>query len=87
MAIRDLKDEKRQINISMDLITRIETRVAQSDEFNTIEKYVEYILSRVLDIIEKQFPYDKKGVANLDSFLKADEEEKIKKRLENLGYM
>lgn len=87
MAIRDLKDEKRQINISMDLITRIETRVAQSDEFSTIEKYVEYILSRVLDIIEKQFPDDKKGVGNHDSSLKADEEEKIKKRLENLGYM
>lgn len=88
MVVKEFQNKKRSINLSTDLLARIETRVNNSKEFNLIDEYVEYVLSGVLDIIEKQFPYDtKEAQAPLSSSLETDEKEKIKKRLENLGYM
>lgn len=88
MVVKEFQNKKRSINLSTDLLARIETRVRNSKEFNLIDEYVEYVLSGVLDSIEKQFPNDtKEAKAPLSSSLETDEKEKIKKRLENLGYM
>ncbi len=88
MVVKEFQNKKRSINLSTDLLARIETRVRNSKEFNLIDEYVEYVLSGVLDSIEKQFPNDTKGAKTpLSSSLETDEKKKIKKRLENLGYM
>ncbi|MFX0015389.1 MAG: hypothetical protein ACFFB2_09820 [Promethearchaeota archaeon] len=88
MNVKEFQSKKRSVDLPIDLLARIETRVSNSKEFNSINEYVEYVLSGVLDIIEEQFPYNSKRVqARSSSSLNVDEKEQIKKRLENLGYM
>lgn len=88
MAVREVKDGKKPVYLSQDLFERINNRVAHSDEFTSIENYVEYILDQVIDLLEDQFPYQVEGESSKDHLsIHEEEEEKIKKRLESLGYM
>lgn len=88
MSTKEEEDRKNIIHISSNIYERIRRRVAHSDEFTSIDKYIEYILTRIIDILEEQFPYKNSDTpSSHPSTLQPDEEEKIKKRLENLGYM
>lgn len=69
-----------QINLDDALATQLEERVTQSDEFDTVESYVNYVLQEVI----KQTAAES-GAEN-DAFNK-DEEAEVKQRLEDLGYL
>ncbi|UCE12500.1 MAG: hypothetical protein JSV04_09925 [Candidatus Heimdallarchaeota archaeon] len=88
MAVREVRDGKKPVYLSQELFERIDSRVVHSDEFTSIENYVEYILNQVLDLLEDQFPYQVEGDSPEDrTSMQKEEEKKIKKRLESLGYM
>jgi len=65
------------INISDELSHKLENRVKTSNEFKTVEEYVEYVLAEVLKQTEgpAEEVYDKK------------QEDSVKQRLEDLGYL
>ncbi len=65
------------INISDELSRKLENRVKTSNEFKTVEEYVEYVLAEVLKQTEgpAEEVYDKK------------QEDSVKQRLEDLGYL
>lgn len=86
MSVLEEKGEKKLIYLSSDLIARLENRVAHTDEFSSVDKYIEHVLTRVLDILEERFPSNTSSHAR-ESSMRPDEEEKIQKRLEDLGYM
>lgn len=72
-----------QININDDITKKIEERVQGSNEFTSVEAYVNYVLEEVI----KQTGGDSgKGSGNDSGYNKAQEEE-VKNRLESLGYL
>lgn len=66
-----------QINLSDELTKKLEARVDASDEFQTVEEYVEYIVTEVLKQTETQEP---------EGYTK-DQEKELKQRLSDLGYL
>jgi hypothetical protein len=62
-----------QITLPDDLGKKLEERVAQSNEFPSVEAYVQYVLGEVLKQTEATYT--------------ADQEAAVKERLENLGYL
>lgn len=70
-----------QINISDDLTKKLEERVSASDEFDSVEKYVNYVLEEVI----KQTSGDA-GKSSDETYSK-EQEEAVKQRLEDLGYL
>ena len=64
------------INISKNLVDEIQRRVDESvGEFKTVEEYIEFVLTEVLKEDEPEQVYT------------PEEEEKIQKRLRDLGYI
>ena len=68
------------INISPELTERLQTRLNESTEFTSIDAYVEYILTEVLNQTEGTHDTD-------SSAYSAKEEEEVKQRLSDLGYL
>lgn len=65
-----------QITLNDELAQKLTARVNNSEEFHTVDKYVEYILGQVLAQAEEESSdYDQQ------------KEEAVKKRLEDLGYL
>ena len=72
----DSQRDKIQIAIAKDLYQKILQRVNLSqDEFKSVEEYVHFVLTEVVKDNEQQSAYTK------------EEEEDIKNRLKNLGYI
>jgi hypothetical protein len=70
-----MMSEKVSISISKDLFDLIKKQVENSDgAFTDIEEYVEFVLSEVIK-------------EEAGSGFTSDEEEQIKERLKNLGYI
>ncbi|MFH1426561.1 MAG: CopG family transcriptional regulator [Candidatus Kerfeldbacteria bacterium] len=68
-----------QINLNDDLTKKLEERVNASDEFDSVEAYVNYVLEEVI----KQTGNEP---AAEPTYTK-EQEEAVKKRLEDLGYL
>ena len=71
-----------QINIPDDLKQSLEEIVKDSDEFNSIEDYITYVLKQVID--KKKSSSEQK---KQDKVYSKEDEDKIKERLQNLGYL
>lgn len=67
--------DKVVVHISKDLYEKVKRRVKESDEFKSVEEYVDFLLKEVV-----------KEEEELKSSTEKDEE-KIKQRLKSLGYM
>ncbi|HLD21937.1 MAG TPA: CopG family transcriptional regulator [Patescibacteria group bacterium] len=65
------------ITISNDLGKKLQERIHASKEFSSVDQYIEYILTEVLKQTqnEDQQPYTK------------EQEDEVKQRLSDLGYM
>ena len=68
------------IKISKDLYDKVENRVKNSnDEFKTVEEYINFLITEVVNDSESQS-------TEANAYTK-EEEEEIKGRLKNLGYI
>ncbi|OGY86814.1 MAG: hypothetical protein A2233_05165 [Candidatus Kerfeldbacteria bacterium RIFOXYA2_FULL_38_24] len=65
-----------QINLSDELAKKLEQRVANSQEFASVEKYVQYVLEEVLQ----------QTTATNNAYTK-NQAEDVKQRLSDLGYL
>jgi Arc/MetJ-type ribon-helix-helix transcriptional regulator len=65
-----------QITLPDELAKKLESRVAESQEFSSVDAYVCYVLEEVL----------KQTGGNNDAYTKEQEAE-VKERLSNLGYL
>lgn len=69
------QEDTRKIEISADLYRRLEEAVAANDDFADVPSYVSFVLEQVLKEDKPDDAYSE------------EEEEVIKKRLEDLGYL
>lgn len=65
-----------QLTLRDEIATQLKARVQQSQEFSSVEEYVNYILEEVL-----------KQTSATDDAYTTDQEQEVKKRLEDLGYL
>ncbi len=72
-----------QINLNDELQAQLENIVKESNEFNSVEEYVEYILKQVIEKKRKA----KADNDELDGNYSKEDEDKIRERLKNLGYL
>ena len=63
-----------KIKIKENIIGKIKQSIESTDELNSVEEYINYILEKFIDKLELSEVYSKK------------DEEKIKKKLKGLGY-
>jgi hypothetical protein len=68
-------EETRDVKIPAALYTRVEELIKNKDEFDDVPSYVAFVLEEVL---KEESP---------DDAYSAEDEEVIKKRLEDLGYL
>lgn len=71
-----MADEKVKINISKEIADKIKKRI-EGAGFDSIDSYVEYVLSEVLSEMGEE----------KDEELSSEDEEKVKERLRALGYL
>ncbi len=68
-------EETKTVEIAADLYARVEVAIKNKDEFQDVASYVRFVLEQVL---REEAP---------DDAYSEEEEEVIKKRLEDLGYL
>lgn len=71
-----------QVQLSDDLISQLEEIVKNSNEFSSVDEYVQYVMKQV--VVKKQ------AQTNTDqapATYSKDDEDKIRDRLKNLGYL
>ncbi len=71
--------KKVTIEISPEEYEALEKRVKEKDEFESVEAYVKDVVSQVVERLKEEAGDD-------ESYSKEDEE-KVKERLRNLGYL
>lgn len=71
------------VELSDSLYQDLEQIVKASQEFKTVNEYVSYILQQVVEKKKQQTT----SVANQDSKYSQADEDKIRERLKNLGYL
>lgn len=69
-----MKSERNTISIDSKFYNLISNRIKTSDEFSSVDEYVDYVLSELLDT-KKQSEYTE------------EERKEIEKHLKDLGYM
>ena len=67
-----------KINIEGEILKKLQRRVEETDEFDSIETYINYLLAQIVKKIE---------AGNIKTAYSAEDEMKIKKRLKALGYL
>ncbi len=72
-----------QVQLSDELYKHLEQFANESDEFSTVDEYVAYILQQVVD--KKKSTQQAEG--QQDGTYSKDDEDKIRERLKNLGYL
>jgi len=70
-----------KIEIPEELAKKLQKRVDSTDEFDSVEAYVEYILKQVVERLENESKEDEKPAFS------EEDEEKVKDRLRSLGYL
>ena len=69
-----MNDSKKEIMIPEELYNKLETKIAEEDDFKSVEEFVIYLLRQML-------------TADLETAEDEEEEEEIKERLKKLGYL
>lgn len=75
------------VNISEQLYSDLETIVKDSQEFADVSAYVSYILQQVVEKKKQQSGAGTSAVASSANTYSKDDEDKIRERLKNLGYL
>jgi predicted nucleotidyltransferase len=70
---------KKKVSIDEDIYVTLAERAEEKD-FDDTDEYVHYVLNQVADKIKRKKGRDKEGFSEED-------EEKVKERLRNLGYL
>ncbi len=70
------------ISLNDDITKQLEERVNASDEFDSVETYVNYVLAEVMKQTGAEQP-----ATNNTKPLTEEEETSVKKRLHDLGYL
>lgn len=68
-----------KIEIKEEIAEKLKERVESDDKFKDIEEYVNYILKQVVERL--------KGEAEEEPAFSKEDEEKIKEKLKNMGYL
>jgi len=68
-------EEKVTVRISKKLYDKIVEEIKDSDEFKSVDEFVEYVIEQVLEEEDEESAYTE------------EEEEEIKERLRSLGYL
>lgn len=71
-----------KIEIPKEVAEKLQKRVDSTDEFDSVETYVEYILKQVIDRLENESNEEDEKPA-----FSEEDEEKVKERLRSLGYL
>ncbi len=69
-----------KINIPEEIAEKLKKRIASTDEFDSIEAYVTYVLKQVVERLDQEQEEEKPAFSEED-------EEKVKERLRSLGYL
>ncbi len=69
-----------QIKIDNKIAERLRKRVDESDEFENVEEYVDYILKQIIERLDSEKQEEKQTYSEED-------EKKVKERLRGLGYL
>ena len=69
-----------KIDISNEIAEKLQKRVDSTDEFDSVQAYVEYILKLVVERLENENAEEQPAFSEED-------EEKVKERLRSLGYL
>ncbi len=73
--VLSLGEEKVQVSISKELYEKVKKYIDEMGGFSSVEEFIEFVLSEVLESEESTAGYSK------------EEEEKVKERLRSLGYL
>ncbi len=71
-----------KIEIPEEIIEKLKKRVDSTDEFDSVQAYVEYILKQVVERLETE-----KQEKDEEPAFSEEDEEKVKDRLRSLGYL
>ena len=71
-----------KVEIPDEIVEKLKKRVDSTDEFDSIEKYVNYILKQVTERLENE-----KQEKDEEPVFSEEDEEKVKDRLRSLGYL
>lgn len=72
-----------QVQLSDDLILQLEEIVKNSNEFSSVDEYVQYIMKQVVAKKQQAQASPNQTPASYSK----DDEDKIRDRLKNLGYL
>ena len=82
--------DKITINLPKDLKKRIEKRIKETN-FKSIQEYISYILEQIVseDFYLRREAYTEEEEKNIkgDDFYSEEDEETLKKNLEDMGYL
>jgi len=70
-----------KVDINEEIAKKLQKRVDSTDEFDSVQKYIEYILKQVVERLEQE-----QGEDDTPAYSEEDEE-KVKDRLRSLGYL
>ena len=70
-----------KVEIPKDVAEKLQKRVDSTDEFDSVQAYVEYILKQVVERLEEENSDDEQPAFS------EEDEEKVKERLRSLGYL
>ena len=69
-----------KIEIPEEIVEKLKKRVDSTDEFDSVEAYVNYVLKQVVERLDSEKEEEKPAFSEED-------EEKVKERLRSLGYL
>ncbi|MBN1376959.1 CopG family transcriptional regulator [Candidatus Woesearchaeota archaeon] len=75
-----------KVEIKDKIIKRLQKRVKETDEFNNVEEYIDYILKQVAERLDNEKETEGEPEDSEEVYSKEDEE-KVKERLKSLGYL
>lgn len=70
-----------KVDITEEIAKKLQKRVDSTDEFGSVQAYVEYILKQVVERLENESKEDDTPAYS------EEDEEKVKDRLRSLGYL
>jgi Arc/MetJ-type ribon-helix-helix transcriptional regulator len=73
---------QKEISIPEKLYIKIQKRVEESKEFDSVNEYIKYVLEEVIKKTESEEIKEKGGEVYSE-----EDEEKVKERLRSLGYL
>ncbi len=72
-----------KVEINDKILKRLQKRVKETDEFNNVEEYINYILKQVAERLDQE----KEDNNDSEEVYSEEDEKKVKERLKSLGYL